>query len=318
MLSQGIGRFAKENGFSFTSGARAYFGMVGAAYGEYKHLRFTLIHDARELHQTMRVYMPFAEAEGAGETAERLCRELAEIPAVRKAFVEEHCVCVDYWHKLGQEKPEQVADLLDRMTKYAHKYHLRPGCCVCGEPAADFVGYEDVPYYACGKCAGHLSDFHLSTTEKRKKEPLHALRGFLGALLFSLIGFLLWVVMVSFLGKIGGIAGYVIIYGALKGYQLFGGRLNRATAVGLLALSIAVMLFGQFVSVVLLEARAAIEAGASVSDAIIVKNAVALMLETGSIGDVVWGLAFVVAGWCVHLLGLFRKPHNSIGLESLN
>ena len=78
MLSRGIGQFAKENNFQFTSGARAYFGMVGAAYGEYKGFRFTLVHDEREFHKVCRIYMPLAETEEFPSRVARLMEQMRD------------------------------------------------------------------------------------------------------------------------------------------------------------------------------------------------------------------------------------------------
>ncbi|MBR3691777.1 MAG: hypothetical protein IKL89_03635 [Clostridia bacterium] len=314
MLSRGIGQFAKENQFQFTGGARAYFGMVGAAYGEYKGFRFTLVHDEREFHKVCRIYMPLAECEDFESRAQRLCADIRGGRVVREVGIEQHMIWVDAWNKIGQIAPDAVEEILDRMCKSAKKLHLHPGCAVCGSPAARFTGYKDVPYYTCEHCGSDLSALHANTTEKKAKRGTRLLRGLFGALLFSLFGLLAWCLMVGFLNKVAAVAGYIIIYGAMKGYLLFGGRLTKFSAVSLLVLSVAVLFGAEYLSLVVVEMLKAAEVGkGGLPMEIFLANA-AKNFKTAAVMDIFWGFAFIFAGWCVHLLGVFRKEKNTMGI----
>lgn len=316
MLSRGIGQFAKENNFQFTSGARAYFGMVGAAYGEYKGFRFTLVHDEREFHKVCRIYMPLAETDEFHSRVERLKEQIRGARVVREIGLEKHMVWVDCWNKIGQIAPDAVEEILDAMVKAAKKLHLRPGCAVGGEPAARFIGYKDVPYYVSSACEDELCDLHAATTEKKAKLGTRFVRGIVGALLFSLIGLLLWCIMVGFLNKIAAVAGYVIIFGAMKGYLLFGGRLTKFSTAMLLVLSVVVLIASEFMSFIVLEMLAAAKAGAVGVDMMTFVRNASDAFKAGAMTDIFWGFAFIFAGWCVHLLGIYRKEQNSIGLSA--
>lgn len=316
MLSRGIGQFAKENNFQFTSGAKAYFGMVGAAYGEYKGFRFTLIHDEREFHKVCRIYMPLAETEEFQSRVERLMEQLRGARVVREVGLEMHMVWVDCWNKIGQIAPDAVEEILDGMVKFAKKLHLRPGCAVSGSPAARFTGYKDVPYYVSESCDDQVPELHAATTEKKAKRGTRLLRGLVGAFLFSLFGLVLWCIMVGFINKVAAVAGYVIIYGAMKGYLLFGGRLTKVSCAVLLALSVGVLMAAEYLSIVVVMLLDAAKAGAVVVDVIKLFNTAAISFKTGATMDIFWGFAFIFAGWCVHLLGIYRKEQNSIGLSS--
>ena len=316
MLSRGIGQFAKENDFQFTSGARAYFGMVGAAYGEYKGFRFTLVHDEREFHKVCRIYMPLAETDEFHSRVERLMEQIRGARVVRAIGLEKHMVWVDCWNKIGQIAPDAVEEILDAMVKFAKKLHLRPGCAVSGDPAARFTGYKDVPYYVSSSCDNDLPELHAATTEKKAKQGTRFFRGIIGALLFSLLGLVLWCIMVGFLNKIAAVAGYVIIYGAMKGYLLFGGRLTKFSSAALLMLSVGVLVASEFLSFIVLEMLAAAKAGAVGVDMMTFVHNAAAAFKSGAVSDIFWGFAFVFAGWCVHLLGIFRREQNGIGLSS--
>ncbi len=316
MLSRGIGQFAKENNFQFTSGARAYFGMVGAAYGEYKGFRFTLVHDEREFHKVCRIYMPLAETDEFQSRVQRLMEQTRGARVVREIGLEKHMVWVDCWNKIGQIAPDAVEQILDAMVKSAKKLHLRPGCAVSGDPSARFTGYKDVPYYVSPSCDDELSELHAATTEKKAKHGTRFLRGLVGALLFSLIGMVLWCIMVGFLNKIAAVAGYVIIYGAMKGYLLFGGRLTKFSTASLLILSVCVLAASEFLSFIVLEMLAAAKAGAVGVDMMTFVHNASAAFKAGAVTDIFWGFAFVFAGWCVHLLGIYRKEQNSIGYTS--
>lgn len=314
MLSRAIGQFAKEHKFSYTSGARAYFGMVGAAYGEFEGFRFTLVHDEREAKKCCRIFMPVHHADGALLRAQKLCEHMLEKRLVRAAGVEDHTVWVDACRRFGQMNENELEYVMHEMTQYSRKHHLRPGCAVCGEPAAQFVGHEDVPYFACSTCRDKLDSLHGRTVERRALSSTHLLRGLAGALLFSLFGVILWCVLVGFFNKIAAVAGYVIIWGALKGYLLLGGRLTKGSSLCLLLLSVAMLVGAEYLSLVLVEMQLAAELNAAPPFVLYLQNAARAL--SGAVMDLVWGFAFVFAGWCVHLLGMFRKTHNSIGYTS--
>ena len=313
MLSRAIGEFGKENQFCFTSGARAYFGMVGAAYGDYKGFRVVLIHDARELHQVLRIHIALADCEDFNDRVGNVIPLIKEEKQVRDAYLCDHMLCILMWRKLGAVKTDELENALVSAIKALKKQKLHPGCSVCGAAGGDYVGHADVPYLACYDHAGDLSELHLLSTDRREKMPSHSLLGAIGSVFCSVPGILLWMGIFLFLQKIAAVAGYVIFYGTFKGYQLFKGKLSRLSALWMLLWSFIATIGAEFLSMLVVDIRAAGTFGAGVDLAHVISET----LSAGSLSDIFWGLAFILAGWCVHLLGMFRKPKNSIGFREL-
>ncbi len=71
--------------------------------------------------------------------------------------------------------------------------------------------------------------------------------GTIGALIGVLLGMTLWVI-VGLFRFIAGIAGYAIVFGAMKGYKLLGKKLSKAGIVICVLLSIVAVLGGEMLS----------------------------------------------------------------------
>ena len=79
--------------------------------------------------------------------------------------------------------------------------------------------------------------------QKRENLPL----GIIGAILGTLIGSVLWVVLGQ-VGFIAGIAGYVIVFCGMKGYGILGRELSKAGIVICVILSFLMIAGAEFVS----------------------------------------------------------------------
>lgn len=80
------------------------------------------------------------------------------------------------------------------------------------------------------------------------EKPVNIVTGIVGAFVGVLIGVVLWVVIYQ-LGIIAGIAGFVMMICAFKGFELLGGRMNLAGAVICIALVLIAVYFAHNISV---------------------------------------------------------------------
>lgn len=80
------------------------------------------------------------------------------------------------------------------------------------------------------------------------EKPVNIVTGIVGAFVGVLIGVVLWVVIYQ-MGIIAGIAGFVMMICAFKGFELLGGRMNVAGAVICIALVLIAVYFAHNISV---------------------------------------------------------------------
>lgn len=109
--------------------------------------------------------------------------------------------------------------------------------------------------------------------------------GTIGALIGVLLGMSLWVI-VGLFRFIAGIAGYAIVFGAMKGYKLLGKKLSKAGIVICVLLSIVAVLGGEMLSLAI---TVYTELGVPLGDAFLMLPE--LLQEPELIGAVVKDLA---------------------------
>lgn len=80
------------------------------------------------------------------------------------------------------------------------------------------------------------------------QKPVNMVTGFVGAFLGVLIGVVLWVIVYQ-MGYIAGIAGFVMMICAFKGFELLGGGMNIPGAVICVILVLAAVYFAHNISI---------------------------------------------------------------------
>ncbi len=80
------------------------------------------------------------------------------------------------------------------------------------------------------------------------EKPVNIVTGIVGAFVGVLIGVVLWIVIYQ-LGIIAGIAGFVMMICAFKGFELLGGRMNLAGAIICIVLVLIAVYFANNISV---------------------------------------------------------------------
>lgn len=140
-----------------------------------------------------------------------------------------------------QEDKENLTLVISELSRKCEEYGLHNCCASCGKvrPVSRMT-VDRVPALLCHDC-----EMQLSSGRAEKKE--NVLLGIIGAVAGVLLGSVLWV----FLGQIGfiaGIAGYVIVFGGMKGYELLGKKLSKGGIVICVLLSFLMIAGAEFVS----------------------------------------------------------------------
>lgn len=86
------------------------------------------------------------------------------------------------------------------------------------------------------------------TVDVAAEKPVNMVAGIVGAFLGVLIGVVLWVVVYQ-MGYIAGIAGFVMMICAFKGFELLGGRINIPGSVICIVMVLAAVYFAHNISI---------------------------------------------------------------------
>lgn len=109
--------------------------------------------------------------------------------------------------------------------------------------------FEKQEQGAQGNAADFVSSYGgQNPVPSMEEKPVNMITGIVGAFVGVLIGVVLWVVVYQ-MGFIAGIAGFVMMICASKGFELLGGRMNVAGAVICILLVLIAVYFAHNISV---------------------------------------------------------------------
>lgn len=135
---------------------------------------------------------------------------------------------------------------INQITGFCAAYNLPISCEGC-EFTEDVALYQinEMPHLLCANCLAQLvQKAAINKAEYNKKGQGNVLGGIVGALLGSLLGVLAWVIIYQ-LGYISVISGVIMAMCALKGYELFGGRVTKLSIVLCTILSAVMLIFAE-------------------------------------------------------------------------
>lgn len=170
----------------------------------------------------------------------------ADYPFVHHAgYNGSNLVSVFVLSKGAEDKDNLTAAISDLVSKCT-EYGLHNCCAHCkSNSPLHAVAVDQTPLLLCDNC---LSQVMGRMGGKRQREE-NVLLGLIGAIVGVLLGSVLWVV-IGQIGFIAGIAGFAIVYGGMKGYELLGGRLSKAGIVICVLLSLLMVVGAEVVSIV--------------------------------------------------------------------
>lgn len=140
-----------------------------------------------------------------------------------------------------------LTDIIDDVTDFASANALNSCCEICKlNLPAELHDIDNTLYLMCNDCHTKLENQSLRGY-KKESSSANIITGTIGALLGSLLGVVLWVIIFE-LGYIASICGMVIAIGAMKGFKLFGGKLNNFGIIISILITIAMVYLSNYLS----------------------------------------------------------------------
>ncbi|MCM1058568.1 MAG: hypothetical protein NC517_13340 [Firmicutes bacterium] len=144
--------------------------------------------------------------------------------------------------KLRDSLPEMLPAALSGLAAFLIEKGCQPCCSTCGmtENVSAFKS-EGSYFHLCRGCEAEMRA-KLDATAAKKAKKENVVGGVIGALIGSLVG-VLCIVLLGQLGYVAALSGVVMAFGALKGYELLGGKLTKKGIV----ISVVIMLIMAYV-----------------------------------------------------------------------
>ena len=188
---------------------------------------FIVLGDAPNV-KTLRIVFPALDGEDT-EFIENLLREVK----VKKFVWGEQEITVSFYEFIIPYSPDKIASVIDSITGYfGEKYaQLGQSCHNCGSEAACDVYTGESAQYLCENCFAGKEQAFSAAREEYERSPGNYASGFLGALLFTLPGVALAIVLFVFFDTIAAVSTLVCMILAQKGYKQFRGKISPAGAL---------------------------------------------------------------------------------------
>lgn len=141
----------------------------------------------------------------------------------------------------GEQDRENITHLICDLTGECMNCQLHNCCEECGTSGyINPVAVDGRPQMLCNNCIARANG--QQGGEKTRRE--NVLLGIIGAVAGAVIGSVLWILIGQF-GFIAGIAGYAIVLGSVKGYELLGKKVSRKGIVICVIISIFTIAFAE-------------------------------------------------------------------------
>lgn len=128
---------------------------------------------------------------------------------------------------IWKSNSDKILEILNTLIEEVSMNSLRTCCPCCGE-IAEITPFliNDMLIPCCDSCKIETKNSIANARESVKQIKSNVIGGIIGAFLGSLIGVALWIVVAQ-LGYISSLCGAVLTVCTIKGYQLFGGKLDK-------------------------------------------------------------------------------------------
>lgn len=145
---------------------------------------------------------------------------------------------------MEQDDKENLAILTSELSSKCMEYGIRNCCSRCKNVLPlRAAAVDGNPVLLCENC--FKQETGMAGAQGMQKENI--VLGFIGAVLGALLGTVLWVV-IGMVGFIAGIAGYAIVFCAMKGYEILGKKLSRKGIIICILLSCLMIVGAEYVS----------------------------------------------------------------------
>jgi len=178
-----------------------------------------------------------------------LCKEYSNI---KSATYSDYSVQIRYTYKTNRKvNSDNIVSILNTLVQEASSNCLNNCCPICGEHTeiSPFVVNRNLTA-CCDNCKSQIKNGIAESQESIKQLKSNVITGTIGAFLGSLIGVGLWIV-VGLAGYIAAICGLVLAICTIKGYQLFGGKLDKKGIFITIIITVFMVFVSQYLSLTL-------------------------------------------------------------------
>ncbi len=211
-------------------------------WGNYKGYKIAVIEDAANWSYHFNVPLNSMEDFGSSGLNDFIQLLSDEKKRIKSIYYKDYGLKIEMaMSRKAKSNTENLISLLDRIVDFARNYSYVSCCETCGDQSESSVyAINGNTFCGCNECynntISNLED--IKSAAKDKKGNL--ITGIVGALLGALIGAALWVAVYA-LGYIAAICGIILAVCIIKGYELFGGKLNKAGIALTVVLTIAMV-----------------------------------------------------------------------------
>lgn len=149
-------------------------------------------------------------------------------------------------------EPEKLALIINSLIDFAIYNSLNTCCEFCGD--VDYISpflIENSIIPCCKNCQLEIKNNISESQNEFQVKSNNIVGGIVGGLLGSLIGSILWIIIAQ-MNYISGIAGLAIAVCCIKGYQLFGGKLNKSGIIITSIITLFMVYFANHISLAII------------------------------------------------------------------
>ncbi len=150
-----------------------------------------------------------------------------------------------YVRSEGDADKANLTAALSELSGKCVEHGLKNCCAHCKNTVSlHTAAVDNTPLMICDNCLSQLND----RMEGQRARKENILLGCIGAIVGVLLGSAVWI-LIGQIGFIAGIAGFAIVFGGMKGYEILGGKLTKKGIVICVLLSFIVILAAEFASI---------------------------------------------------------------------
>lgn len=219
----------------------------GVLYGTYKNY-YLSIQDFRTF---ILISVPIKLSENYNITGINsiLAKLNEEYSNMKSATYNNNSIEIRYDYKtVWKSNSDNILSILNALVREVTLNNLSTCCPACGEvtPISPFlVDNKFIP--CCDNCKLEIKNSIADNQDTIRKQKSNIVAGIVGGFLGSLIGVTLWII-IGLAGYIAAICGLVLAVCTIKGYQLFGGKLDKKGMVITIIITILMVFVSQYLT----------------------------------------------------------------------
>ncbi len=227
----------------------AYDSHVKVMWGDYKSYKIAVKEDVHNWRYDFNIPLKASEYSDTGRMDGFIQSLLEDKKLIKKASYENYSLRIEaIMSRRAKSNLNNLIDVLDRVIGFAQNNAYDTCCEICGELTNTSVhAINENTFLGCDDCYNKIITNLDEIKASVKSKKGNFITGLVGAIIGSLIGAALWVAVYA-LGYIATICGIVLAVCVIKGFELFGGKLNKLGICFTVILTIAMVYASTYIA----------------------------------------------------------------------